>query len=226
MKNVLFVFLFFVLTTCSAQESTTAKMKPDAFEKGIERPNIQILDVRTAAEYSSGHIQNALQADWTQPEQFKDRLQYVEKEKPVYVYCLAGGRSNAATNWMRQNGFTNVIELEGGVNAWRAANKKLEGQSNEPQLSLEQYMASIPQDKSVLVDFGAKWCPPCIKMAPIVAELEKTTTVMKIDAGLHTNLSQAMKIEALPVFIVYKNGKEVWRKQGVATKEELIQQLK
>jgi rhodanese-related sulfurtransferase len=226
MKNVVFVFLFFVLASCSAQQGTAAKMKPEAFEKGIEQSNIQILDVRTSAEYNSGHIQNALQADWTQTEQFKDRLQYVEKEKPVYVYCLAGGRSNAAANWMRENGFTNVIELEGGVNAWRAANKKLEGQSNEPQLSLEQYIASIPTDKPVLVDFGAKWCPPCIKMSPIIIELEKTNNVIRIDAGLHTNLSQAMKIEALPVFIVYKNGKEVWRKQGLATKEELIQQLK
>jgi thioredoxin-like negative regulator of GroEL len=62
-------------------------------------------------------------------------------------------------------------------------------------------------------------------MAPVIADLEKTNTVIKIDAGLHTNLMKAMNIEAIPVFIIYKNGKEVWRKQGVTTKDELVAHL-
>jgi rhodanese-related sulfurtransferase len=221
-------FLLFILTTVAscAQSVTDTKLTPSVFEKEIQQSNIQLLDVRTATEYKNGHIQNALQADWTKPEEFTHRIQYVTKEKPVYIYCLAGGRSKAAADWMRANGFTKVIELEGGINAWKAANKTIEGQSTETQLTLEQYLISIPQNKTVLVDFGAKWCPPCIKMAPIIADLEKNYAVMKIDAGLHTNLSQALMVEALPVFIIYKNGKEVWRKQGVATFDELKQQLK
>lgn len=225
MKNVFLAFLFLSLASCSAQQPSIAKMKPDPFEKALRNDNVQLLDVRTAKEYNSGHIKNSLQADWTQPEQFKDRLQYVDKNKPVYVYCLVGGRSNAAANWMLSNGFTTVIELDGGMNSWRAANKEVEGNSNEPQMTLAQYEAHIPKDKNVLVDFGAKWCPPCVKMEPVLTEIEKTNSVIKIDAGLHTNLSKEMNVEALPVFIVYKNGKEVWRKQGVTSKEELLKQL-
>ena len=191
---------------------------------------MQLLDVRTAGEYQTGHIKNALQADWTQNKQFVDRIQYVDKDKPVYIYCLVGGRSAAAADWMRKNGFKNVVELTGGINAWKNASKPLEGKSNETQLTVEQYWASIPKDKTTLVDFGATWCPPCVKMNPVLDELQNNKELnfllVKVDAGIHTDVMKALNVEPIPVFIVYKEGKEVWRKQGVVSKEELLTQLK
>ena len=87
-------------------------------------------------------------------------------------------------------------------------------------------MKSIPTDKTVLVDFGAEWCPPCKKMAPIVDELEKEgNSVIKIDGGTQKDLCKDMQISAFPTFIVYKNGAEIWRKTGVVSKEELQQAL-
>jgi rhodanese-related sulfurtransferase len=230
MKNVYFLFLFFTFTSCRAQPGATAKMKPDEFQKAIAGNNMQVLDVRTAAEFNTGHIKSSLQADWTKQEQFLDRVQYVDKDRPVYVYCLVGGRSAAAADWMRNNGFKNVVELAGGINAWKAAEKPLEGNSNVPQMTMEQYTARIPEDKTTLVDFGASWCPPCIKMNPILDELESTKDLnfllLRVDASVHTDVMKALGIEPIPVFIIYKNGKEVWRKQGVASKEELLAQLK
>ena len=229
MKNVYFLFLFLTSISCQAQPATVAKMKPDEFEKAITGKNMQVLDVRTAAEFNTGHIKSSLQADWTKQEQFLDRVQYVDKDRPVYVYCLVGGRSAAAAEWMRNNGFKNVVELTGGINAWKAAAKPLEGNSNVPQMTIEQYTASIPADKTTLVDFGATWCPPCIKMNPIIDELESTKDrnflLLKVDASVHTDVMKALNIEPIPVFIIYKNGKEVWRKQGVVSKEELLAQL-
>lgn len=230
MKNVFFLFLFFSLNSCQAQPDKLAKMKPDEFQKAIAGEKVQVLDVRTAGEFKTGHIKNALQADWTQNSQFLDRVKYVDKDKPVYVYCLVGGRSSAAADWMRQNGYTNVVELSGGINAWKAASKQLEGNSNEPQMTMEQYTASIPKNKTTLVDFGATWCPPCLKMNPIIDELEKTKNkdfvVLKVDASVHTEVMKALEIEPIPLFIIYKEGKEVWRKQGVVSKEELLAELK
>ena len=49
---------------------------------------------------------------------------------------------------------------------------------------------------------------------------------LKIDAGVHTELMKSMNIEPIPVFIIYKKGKEVWRKQGIVSKDELAAQLK
>jgi rhodanese-related sulfurtransferase len=230
MKNVFFAFLFLSLSGCKAQDASSAKMKPDAFEKAIQKENIQILDVRTASEYNSGHIENSLQADWNNQPQFLDRIQYIDKIKPVYIYCLAGGRSSAAADWMRKNGYTNVVELVGGINAWKKAEKPLEGVVIEKQMTIEEYWAKIPKDKTVLVDFGAKWCPPCVKMEPMLDELQQTKNLdfllVKVDGGIHTDVMNALNIEPIPFFIVYKNGKEVWRNQGIQTKESLLKQIK
>ena len=228
MKNVYFLFLFLSGLQGMAQQDSTRRLNAENFEKAITATDIQVLDVRTAAEYKTGHIKNALQADWTQQAQFTDRIQFVDKQKPVYIYCLVGGRSAAAADWMRKNGFEKVIELEGGTNAWKKAGKPLEGMETQPQLTMEQYLEKIPVDETVLVDFGAEWCPPCVKMKPLIDELEQKEhiTVIRIDAGVHTNLVNELGIEPIPVFIVYKKGKEIWRKQGIVTKEELMKQLK
>ena len=203
---------------------------PEDFEKGLKSENSQLLDVRKATEFKSGHLKNALQADWTNKEQFFERIKYVDKDRPVYIYCLVGGRSSAAAAWMRENGFKMVVELNGGIIAWKNAGKPVEGSSNEKQMTLDEYQLSIPTDKSVLVDFGAEWCPPCVKMEPVLNALRQDASLkfefINIDAGIHTDLMKAMDIDAIPVFIVYKNGKETWRKQGLVSQEELASQLK
>ncbi|HMK25102.1 MAG TPA: rhodanese-like domain-containing protein [Chitinophagaceae bacterium] len=230
MKNVWFCVLLFSTFSSQGQQDSSRKIGPDKFEKGISKQGIQVLDVRTSGEYQGGHIKNALLADWNDKNQFNDRIKYVDKDKPVYIYCAVGGRSSAAAAWMRENGFANVLELNGGFNEWKKERKPVEGMSNEPQMTIEQYWAKIPKDKTTLVDFGASWCPPCVKMAPVIDELETVKDLnfllVKIDAGLHTDIQKALNIEPIPVFIIYKDGKEIWRKQGVVSKEELLAQLK
>ena len=229
MKNVYFLFLFSSFLSCKGQTDQLTKTGPEDFEKGIAGTNVQLLDVRTFKEYNTGHIKNALQTDWTNYSQFSDRIQYLDKDKPVYIYCLVGGRSTAAADWMRKSGFKNVVELIGGINAWKQAEKPLEGRTNEPQMTMEQYLAGISADKMVLVDFGAAWCPPCVKMAPVIDELQNNKDLkfllIKVDAGIHTNLMKAMNIEPIPLFIIYKKGKEVWRKEGIVSREEFLAQL-
>ena len=230
-RNVLFSLLLLTVVSCQSQSGgNDIHYGPEAFEKGLQTESAQVLDVRKATEFKNGHLKNALQADWTNKEQFFERIKYVDKDRPVYIYCLAGGRSSAAAVWMRENGFKKVIELSGGINAWKNAGKPVEGSSNEKQMTPDEFKLSIPADKTVLVDFGAEWCPPCVKMEPVLAELKKDATLkfefIKIDAGIHTDLMKAEHIEAIPVFIVYKNGKETWRKQGLVSQEELTAQLK
>jgi rhodanese-related sulfurtransferase len=221
--------LLFLFASCffacddTAQEKNT--LPASEYGKAIEQGGIQLLDVRTAEEYGSGHLKNALQADWRNQAQFKDRTQYLDRSKPVYVYCLSGGRSSAAADYLRQNGFSKVINLEGGITAWRNANMPVEGQSNVPQLSDQDYARMVSAGKIVLVDFGAPWCPPCKKMEPIVAEFKKVqagkVTVQAVDGGAQMGLMKLQQVEALPTFILYVGGKEVWRKQGVLTLEEM-----
>ena len=227
MKTYIFLLLAFLFTTCNAQNKTV--LSADEFEKGITNIETQILDVRTTTEFNGGHINNALLADWNDAKEFERRISFIDKKKPVYVYCLSGGRSRSAAAAMRKNGFTNVIELKGGMNAWKTSNKIVIGKSNAKQMTVEEYNKAIA-NKVVLVDFGATWCAPCRLMQPILASLQKKYSnkfsLLKVDAGNDEVLIKLNNVTALPVFIIYKNGKQVWRKEGVVTEEELSNIIK
>jgi rhodanese-related sulfurtransferase len=229
MKFFLAIAILVNAISCAAQP-TIQQVSVTDFESGITGNKVQLLDVRTAAEFKTGHLANALQADWNNQTQFKERTQHLDKASPIYLYCLSGVRSAEAAGWLQQQGYTKVVALQGGINAWKRANKPIEGNANIPQLSMEQYHALIPANETVLVDFGAEWCPPCKRMEPILTSLLEDMKgqfkLVKIDGGVHANVMKAMNVEALPVFIVYKNRKEVWRKQGITSLEELQQQLK
>jgi hypothetical protein len=51
MKNVWFSILLFTAMSCQGQQDSSWKLSPDAFEKGIGKADIQVLDVRTSGEY-------------------------------------------------------------------------------------------------------------------------------------------------------------------------------
>jgi len=197
------------------------------FQKGIDNNNIQLLDVRTADEFKSGHIKNAMQANYNNPTEFADRTQHLDKSKPVYIYCLSGVRSKFALDDLKAKGFTSIYHLKGGINAWKSAGLPVEGGKEEAQMTMQDYLTQVSKDSLVLVDFGADWCPPCKKMEPIINELLQQNTaikLVKVDGGTQLNVMQQLKVEALPVFIIYKNGKQIWRRDGIATLEELKQQ--
>ena len=219
---IIAVFISLLFNACNSSAQNASNKSVDDFEKGITQQNVQILDVRTASEYQSGHLKKALQANWNNEVEFQERTKALDKSKPVYVYCLSGVRSNAAANWLSENGFKNVVSMKGGINAWKQANKPVEGQSSVKQMTYNEFTAQIPKDKTVLVDFSATWCAPCRKMKPIIDSLKsKNYTIIEVDGGTQTALCKALKIEAFPTFIIYKNGKETTRKQGIQTEESL-----
>jgi rhodanese-related sulfurtransferase len=215
--------------SCTLRAQDKAVLSPDDFQKKVANKDVQLLDVRTAGEYQGGHISQALQADWNSRQQFVDRVQALDKHKAVYVYCLAGGRSAAAASWMRDNGYDSVIELKGGINAWKSANKPLEDVAPVSAIPLDTYKASINKTGWVLADFGAPWCPPCKKMQPVITQLQKdagpSLTLVNIDGGAQTDLMKQLQVEGIPTFILYHNGKEVWRSQGITPLEEFKRQM-
>lgn len=201
-----------------------------AFAKDITRPGVQVFDVRTASEFKTGYLPHALQADYTKKEEFFERVKYLHKDQPVYIYCLSGGRSTAAAKWMRENGFSKVVELEGGINAWKQAGMALEGvKDKQPQMAVDAYQRQVQTKGWVLTDVGAAWCPPCRQMEPVLQALLKErrdVKLVKVDGGNDTEVMQSIRATTLPTFIIYKDGVEQRRFTGITSKEALDALLK
>jgi rhodanese-related sulfurtransferase len=227
LKQILF-FFFTIVSLISCSQSKNNTISVDAFEQGILQNNIQLLDVRTAGEYKTGYLKNALQANYNNSKEFADRVQHLDKNRPVYIYCLSGVRSENAMQTLKELGFVNVYHLKGGINAWKQKNKPIEGYTSNAQMTEEEYQQKTNTNGLVLVDFGANWCPPCIRMKPIITDVLKAmpqVTLVNIDGGNDLKLMEKYQVEALPVFIIYKNGKQIWRKQGIVSADELTKQL-
>lgn len=82
-----------------------------------ELPDAPIIDVRTSEEYSEGHIPNAVNIDWFAPD-FDQQMAAFDKGKPILIYCRSGNRSGQALKKLQTDGFTQVLELEGGILSW------------------------------------------------------------------------------------------------------------
>ena len=84
----------------------------------------------------------------------------------------------------------------------------------------------VDSETPVLVDFHAAWCGPCRAMLPVLddveAELGERVRIIKIDVDEDTELAVRMKVMGVPTFMLFREGRELWRQPGVLTKESLI----
>lgn len=88
-----------------------------------EQPDVMILDVREQDEWDAGHIPGAV---FMPMGQVPDRLSEIPKDKTVIVQCRSGNRSSQVTDFLVQQGFTNVHNMAGGLNAWQSAGLPVE----------------------------------------------------------------------------------------------------
>ena len=80
--------------------------------------NAYLIDVRTPKEFQEGHLDNAININWFDPD-FQQQVRALEKDKKIYVYCKKGGRSMEAAAVLDSLGFK-VIDLTGGYDAYTA----------------------------------------------------------------------------------------------------------
>ena len=134
MKNILLAVLVifsFVVTSCgnaqSSNSGTPIEQQVDGDYANVsvvdlnnaisENPEVVMLDVRTPGELKDGYIENALNYN-VNGGNFKKQVAGLDKSKTTYVYCRSGHRSQAASSALKEMGFTDVRNVEGGFIAW------------------------------------------------------------------------------------------------------------
>jgi rhodanese-related sulfurtransferase len=97
----------------------------DFEQKLAATPQAQLIDVRTPAEFASGHLKNAVNVD-VSGSGFEEKVAQLDKSKPIFVYCRSGARSGRASSILQELGFTQIYDLRDGIAAWQDAGKAVE----------------------------------------------------------------------------------------------------
>ncbi|MES2131195.1 MAG: thioredoxin family protein [Bacteroidota bacterium] len=101
---------------------------------------------------------------------------------------------------------------------------------DEPAITLETYNKKIANThKAVLVYFSASWCAVCPKFKPVISEIEKEyrdkVEVLRIDTDRDIEVATELEINALPLLILYKNGKKEWTNSGIIPISDLRREI-
>jgi thioredoxin 1 len=95
---------------------------------------------------------------------------------------------------------------------------------------MTKFSELINKEQPVLVDFYADWCGPCQTMMPILKEVKDalgdSVSILKINIDKNQSIATRFQVRGVPTFMLYKNGKQVWRQSGLIQKSELMQLIK
>jgi rhodanese-related sulfurtransferase len=89
----------------------------------LDRPDVLVLDVREPWEYNRGHMPGVTLIPTGE---IPYRLGEIPKDRPVIVVCRVGNRSDAVTTYLRERGYANIHNMEGGIEAWQGAGYPVE----------------------------------------------------------------------------------------------------
>ena len=233
-------YIIFVLSVlaCSSLDSNSGEttvyevnnLSINEFKSKLSSSEGILLDVRTENETSQGYIPGASFIN-LYDENFNKKINLIQKNKPVFVYCKMGGRSAKASQELINVGFKEVYNLNGGIQAWYNNGYEIIKDSILPaftqEFTIEQFDSIINQSsKPNIVCFQTKWCLPCKKMHPILTEisdsLKTDVNIIKIDMDRNIALSKRFHIKSVPTFIGVTNGEVKWEKIGFTEKEDLL----
>ena len=121
-KSFLLSAIMALLGYSSCSSNPWTDLNPDEFEKEAFTEGTCIIDVRTAQEYSEGHLYRAVNIDW-QKDGFIDEIsKKFDKSLKLAIYCKSGRRSAAAAAALTEAGYK-VINLKDGYMSWAEAGK-------------------------------------------------------------------------------------------------------
>lgn len=132
-KYIVWLFIVLLLAACGGGEAETAvsvdiNALPDTVDVSTvaaikDQEGVWVLDVREQSEYDEGHIPGVTLIPMGE---VPNRLSEIPTDQQVIVTCRSGNRSGQITEYLREQGFTNVHNMEGGILAWQAAGFEVE----------------------------------------------------------------------------------------------------
>ena len=84
------------------------------------RPELVVLDVRTPAEFASGHINGAINIDFKNSN-FATKIAKLDGSQEYLIHCRSGKRSTRSLTTFRTEGFSHIIHMDGGIIGWNKA---------------------------------------------------------------------------------------------------------
>ncbi|PKP24932.1 MAG: rhodanese-like domain-containing protein [Bacteroidetes bacterium HGW-Bacteroidetes-2] len=122
MKNQLHYFLLcmalFLVSCDDSKDDSIQSITPEQMQDVLLEENIQILDVRTPEEFIENFIYKSQNICVTQDD-FKEKVKRLDKNKPVYLYCKSGMRSDKAAKILKEMGFKEIYTMKGGIDLWK-----------------------------------------------------------------------------------------------------------
>lgn len=122
MLRLLPLLMIVLLSGCISDATMWERVGVSEFEDAIlDNLDGFLLDVRTQAEWEQdGHLENATLIPHTELESREGELPN-DNDALILLYCRSGNRSQDAAQTLLDMGFTNVMELETGINGWKSA---------------------------------------------------------------------------------------------------------
>ena len=119
MKKFFFILIMLCSFSSCAQETKKIQLiSQEEFSK-ISTKELQLLDVRTPQEYQQGFIKGATLINFFDSDFVAKVSITFDKNKPLYIYCAVGGRSNKAAKKLISVGFGSIYDLKGGFTKWK-----------------------------------------------------------------------------------------------------------
>lgn len=129
MRSLILVIFLFVFMGCKKESSVPQKMRTispgmahNLILQQLGNKDFQILDVRTKKEFVSGHIDQSINIDYINQ---KEALLGLNPKTTYLIYCKSGRRSRLAAEFLNQNGFHSLFNIEGGIDQWKKTFKTL-----------------------------------------------------------------------------------------------------
>ncbi|MFY0602803.1 MAG: rhodanese-like domain-containing protein [Flavobacteriaceae bacterium] len=118
MKSLTFSIVILLFTSCLSGQTKFKNISKQDLEEALKLSKIQLVDVRTQAEFDKGFIAGASLINFWEDDFLSKVTQKFDKNKPIYLYCKVGGRSSKAAKILVKEGFKEVYSLEGGYSNW------------------------------------------------------------------------------------------------------------